>query len=64
MVYLLEHENTCFLQRNVNPMAMPMLSSNQSPSILPAIISDLELLEPEGQQEIEVWHGLVCLLAM
>jgi hypothetical protein len=48
--------DTCFLQGNVNPIAMPMLPSIviESPSILPATTSVLELLEPEGHQEIEV----------
>jgi hypothetical protein len=47
--------DTCFLQGNVNPIAMPMLPSIviESSSILPATTSVLELPEPEGQ-EIEV----------
>jgi hypothetical protein len=56
MVYSLECVNTCFLQGNVNPIAMPLLPSVviESPSILPVTTSVLELPEPEGQQEIEV----------
>jgi hypothetical protein len=44
---------------NVNPINMPMLPSVviESPSTLPATTSALELPEPEGQQDIEVWHA-------
>jgi hypothetical protein len=56
MVYSLERVNTCFLQGNVNPIAMPMLPSIviESSSRLPTTTSVLEFPEPEGQPEIEV----------